>query len=211
MRLKKVKGALEKVKSSSYYVDAPEQYKGNWQGVFKNENPIHIEIGMGKGHFIIGIAKQNPNINYIGIEMYDSVLVRAVELIEKEETPLTNVKFLLLDANKIDEVFEKEIERIFLNFSDPWPKAKHAKRRLTSEVFLNKYDLIFKNGKSIYMKTDNNELFDFSIESLSNHGYNLFDVTRDLHSQNEQDNIMTEYEAKFSKENIKINRFKASM
>lgn len=209
MRLKKVKGAKERIMESTYYVDTPESFKGNWKDVFKNDNPIHIEIGMGKGHFILGMAKQNKDVNYIGIEMYDSVLVRAVELLKQEEENLPNLKLLLLDARNIEEVFDKEIERIYLNFSDPWPKAKHAKRRLTSEIFLEKYDKIFKNDKSIIMKTDNDNLFDFSLEMLTQHGYNLVEVTRDLHSLNDESNVLTEYERKFSEKGVKINRLKA--
>lgn len=211
MRLKKVKGALERVELSKYYVKSPEQYKGIWSKVFENDNPIHLEIGMGKGHFIIGMAKKFPNINFIGIEMYDSVLVKATEALEKEEKYIPNLKLILMDARNIDNVFGKEIERIYLNFSDPWPKARHAKRRLTSKVFLDKYDLVFKEQKSIYMKTDNDGLFEFSVESLKEHGYSLSDVTRDLHSLNEEDNVMTEYEKKFSEKGVKINRLKANL
>ena len=210
MRLKKVKGALEKIELSKYYVKNPEQYKENWNKVFENENPIRLEIGMGKGNFIIGMAKKFPNINFIGIEMYDSVMVKATDSLEKEEY-IPNLKLILMDARNIENVFGKEIDRIYLNFSDPWPKARHAKRRLTSKVFLDKYDLIFKGEKSIYMKTDNDDLFIYSIESLQEHGYTLSDVTRDLHSLNEEDNVMTEYERKFSEKGIKINRLKANL
>ena len=143
--------------------------------------------------------------------MYDSVLCRATELLEAEEDFLHNVRLLLLDAGNINNVFDAEIERIYLNFSDPWPKARHAKRRLTSENFLCKYDSIFKDRKNIFMKTDNDSLFEFSIDSLTNHGYNLYDVTNDLHSLNEEDNVMTEYEEKFVKQGVKINRFKSFM
>ena len=209
MRLKKVKGALEKVEKSTYYVEQPEKYIGEWKKLFTNNNPIHVEIGMGKGNFIVGMAKKNPNINYIGIEMYDSVLVRAVELLEDEEDLIPNLKLLLFDARNIESIFDKEIERIYLNFSDPWPKARHAKRRLTSSVFLDRYDKVFENEKSIIMKTDNNDLFEFSIETLENHGYVLTEITRDLHMLNDEDNIMTEYEKKFSEKNVKINRLKA--
>lgn len=210
MRLKKVKGALEKIELSKYYVKNPEQYKENWNKVFENENPIRLEIGMGKGNFIIGMAKKFPNINFIGIEMYDSVMVKATDSLEKEEY-IPNLKLILMDARNIENVFGKEIDRIYLNFSDPWPKARHAKRRLTSKVFLDKYDLIFKGEKSIYMKTDNDDLFTYSTESLQEHGYTLSDVTRDLHSLNEEDNVMTEYEKKFSEKGIKINRLKANL
>ena len=210
MRLKKVKGALEKIELSKYYVKSPEQYKDNWNKVFKNGNPIQLEIGMGKGNFVIGMAKKFPNINFIGIEMYDSVMVKATNSLENEEY-IPNLKLILMDARNIENVFGKEIDRIYLNFSDPWPKARHAKRRLTSNIFLDKYDLIFKSEKSIYMKTDNDYLFEYSIESLQEHGYILSDVTHDLHSLNEEDNVMTEYEKKFSEKGIKINRLKANL
>lgn len=209
MRLKKVKDAKERVEASEYYVNAPSEYKGKWNELFKNNNPIHIEIGMGKGNFIIGMAKAHKDVNYIGIEMYDSVMVKAVEKLKQEEKPLKNLKLVLIDAMKIDEIFESEISRIYLNFSDPWPKAKHEKRRLTSKIFLEKYDRIFKGQKQIFQKTDNNDLFNFSMVSLVENGYELRNVTRDLHSENVSDNIMTEYEEKFSNAGIKINRLEA--
>lgn len=208
MRLKKVKNALERIKQSTYYVDVPEQNKNSWKNIFENNKPIHIEIGMGKGDFIIGMAKQNKDINYIGIEMYDSVMVKAIEKLKEEEN-LANLRLILLDASKINDVFEKEISRIYLNFSDPWPKKKHAKRRLTSSVFLEKYETIFIEDKEIFQKTDNNELFEFSMDSLVEAGYTLKNVTRDLHSINIENNIMTEYEKKFSSQGIKINRLEA--
>ena len=209
MRLKKVKDAKERVEASEYYVNAPSEYKGKWNELFKNSNPIHIEIGMGKGNFIIGMAKAHKDVNYIGIEMYDSVMVKAVEKLKQEEKPLKNLKLVLIDAMKIDEIFESEISRIYLNFSDPCPKAKHEKRRLTSKIFLEKYDRIFKGQKQIFQKTDNNDLFNFSMVSLVENGYELRNVTRDLHSENVSDNIMTEYEEKFSNVGIKINRLEA--
>ncbi len=209
MRLKKVKDAKERVEASEYYVNTPSEYKGKWNEFFKNNNPIHIEIGMGKGNFVIGMAKTHKDINYIGIEMYDSVMVKAVEKLKQEEKPLKNLKLVLIDAMKIDEIFENEISCIYLNFSDPWPKAKHEKRRLTSKIFLEKYDKIFKGQKQIFQKTDNNDLFDFSMVSLVENGYELRNVTRDLHAENVSDNIMTEYEEKFSNAGIKINRLEA--
>ena len=206
MRLKKVKGAFDIIKSSEYYVEHPQTYKGKWANIFNNNNPIDIEIGMGKGTFIIQMAKLYPNINFIGIEMYDSVLVRAVQNLSNEDE-LSNLKLLLFDANNIEDVFYKEIDKIYLNFSDPWPKARHAKRRLTSINFLNKYDKIFKDKQEIIMKTDNNDLFEFSIETLKEHGYNLEYINRDL---NEPDNVLTEYEKKFISKGIKINKLIAS-
>lgn len=209
MRLKKVKNALEKIKQSTYYVENAGDLKGKWNDIFKNNNSIHVEIGMGKGNFIIGMAKLNKDINYIGIEMYDSVMVKAVEKLKAEEKELKNLKLVLLDAQKINEVFDKEVSRIYLNFSDPWPKAKHAKRRLTSKEFLEKYDNIFKGKNEIFQKTDNNDLFEFSMLVLQETGYELKNVTRDLHASNIENNVMTEYEEKFSKEGIKINRLEA--
>lgn len=208
MRLKKVKNAKERIENSTYYVENPESNKGKWKNIFKNDNPIHIEIGMGKGNFIIQMAKLHKNINYIGIEMYDSVMVKAISKLNDEEE-LKNLKLVLLDANKIDDVFEKEVDRIYLNFSDPWPKSKHEKRRLTSHNFIEKYEKIFKSEKQIFQKTDNNDLFEFSIESLKNAGYELKKVTRDLHSDNLEENVMTEYEERFSAQGIKINRLEA--
>ena len=207
MRLKNVKGASETIKTSSYIILNPNDYKGKWNKVFNNDNPIHIEIGMGKGDFIIGMAKLYPNINFIGIEMYDSVIVKAVQKLENENIP--NIKLIRMDARLIEDVFDKEIDLIYLNFSDPWPKKRCAKRRLTHERFLNRYENIFKNKKTIFMKTDNIDLFAFSIESLSEFGYKLKNVTLDLHNSTFENNIMTEYEKKFSSKGVKINRLEA--
>ncbi len=203
MRLRNVKGAKEKILSSRYNIDNPFDNINNWNKVFNNNNPIYIEIGMGKGKFIIENAINNPNINYIGIEKFDSVIVRAIEKVEELDIP--NLKFIRMDATRIDEVFNKEIDKIYLNFSDPWPKDRHAKRRLTSPIFLEKYDKVFKNDNIIEMKTDNIDLFNYSVDSLKGYGYNIEYITNDLHKEN-VDNIMTEYEERFSKLNIKINK-----
>ncbi len=204
MRLKNVKGANEIIIKGLYYVEDPYINKGNWNKVFNNDNPIYIEIGIGKGKFIVENAIKYPNINFIGIEKYDSVLVRAIQ--KSNELELNNLKLVRMDAKRIEEVFDNEVDRIYLNFSDPWPKDRHYKRRLTSYVFLDKYEHIFKNNKYIIMKTDNIDLFNFSLESLTNHGYNIEFMTNDLHSLNDIDNIMTEYEEKFSNKGIKINK-----
>lgn len=204
MRLKNVKGANEIIIKGTYYVDDPYINKGNWDKVFNNNNPIYIEIGIGKGKFIIENALKYPNINFIGIEKYDSVLVRAIQ--KSNDLELNNLKLIRMDAKRIEEVFSNEIDRIYLNFSDPWPKDRHYKRRLTSFVFLDKYEHIFKNNKYIIMKTDNINLFNFSVESLTNSGYTIEFMTNDLHSLNDIDNIMTEYEEKFSNKGIKINK-----
>lgn len=207
MRLRNVKGSKEIIESSKYIILNPEENKGKWKNVFGNDKPIHIEIGMGKGDFIIGMAKNNQNINFIGIEMYDSVIVKAVQKLENEE--LDNLKLIRMDARLIEDVFDKEIDLIYLNFSDPWPKSRAAKKRLTHERFLNRYENIFKGKKTIFMKTDNTALFEFSIESLSEFGYKLKNISLDLHNSDFENNVMTEYERKFSEKKIKINRLEA--
>lgn len=209
MRLKKVKDAKETVQKSLYYVENPKEKKGKWSEIFANTNPIHIEIGMGKGKFIINMAKKYPGINFVGIEKYDSVLVKAVKQLEELETPLTNLKLLLFDAEEIAEVFENEIELIYLNFSDPWPKSKHEKRRLTSITYLKKYDNLFKNQKNIIQKTDNRIFFDFSLQSIKDYGYTVDELTYDLYSLNDESNVPTEYEEKFNSLGTTINRLKA--
>lgn len=207
MRLKHVKNADNIIKEGIYYIDNPKEYKGRWNEVFNNDNPIYIEIGMGKGDFIIENACKYPNINFIGIEKFDSVIVRAIQ--KSNELELSNLKLIRMDALEIDLVFDKEISRIYLNFSDPWPKERHAKRRLTSPIFLSKYDKIFKNNPNIIMKTDNNNLFEYSVESLCEYGYKMTYITRDLYSEDISDNIPTEYEKKFVSRGIKINKFNA--
>lgn len=196
MRLKNVKGASEKIKLSPYIVDNPSDYKGKYNKLFNNNNLIYIELGMGKGSFIVNNALKYPNINFIGIEKYDSVMVRATE--KAENMNLNNLKFIRMDANNIEEIFNKEIDRIYLNFSDPWPKVRHEKRRLSSSNFLNKYDNIFNKNKSIVMKTDNRELFEYSVMSFVNYGYKINEISLDLHNDDIKDNINTEYEIKFS-------------
>ena len=207
MRLKNVKNAKNIVNSSNYIVENPEEHKGNWNKVFDNDKEIYIEIGMGKGDFIIGMAKLYPNINFIGIEMFDSVMARAVQKLEEENIP--NLKLIRMDANEIENVFDKEIDRIYLNFSDPWPKNRHSKRRLTSHTLLSKYDSVFKGKKIIMQKTDNIDLFAFSIESLSTYGYTLKNVTLDLVNNPIENNVETEYEKKFKAIDKKICRLEA--
>lgn len=193
--------------NSNYVIKDPTKYKGKYNLLFKNDNPIDIEIGMGKGDFIIGMAKQNPSVNYIGIEMYDSVIVRATQKLENEA--LSNLRLIRMDANLINDVFENEINTIYLNFSDPWPKKRHAKRRLTSHEFLKKYDGVFKGEKKIFQKTDNIDLFAYSIESLSTYGYVLKNVTLDLYNNMIENNVQTEYEKKFTRKNVRICRLEA--
>jgi len=207
MRLKNIKGAGEKVLNGKYVVNNPRDYIGKWNELFGNNNSIHIEIGMGKGKFILDNALANPNINYIGIEMYDSVILRAVE--KTNEFELNNLYLIRIDATLIEEIFDKEIDVIYLNFSDPWPKDRHAKRRLTSPRFLARYDKIFKGTPRIIQKTDNLPLFEYSLKSLKEYGYNIDYVSYDLH--NDKNNIITtEYEDKFTNMGIKINYLEAS-
>ena len=204
MRLKNVKGANDIIVKGLYYIDDPSIYKGKWHKLFNNNNPIYIELGMGKGDFIINNALKYPNINFIGIEKYDSVIVRAIQ--KSNELELNNLKLIRLDVINIDNIFDKEVDKIYLNFSDPWPKERHTKRRLTSKIFLDKYSKVFKNDNVIEMKTDNIDLFNYSVDSLKDYGYVIEYITNDLHSENIF-NIETEYEHKFSSKGIKINKF----
>ena len=204
MRLRNVKGASEKIENSNYMILDPSSWKGNFARKFGNSNPIHIEIGMGKGSFLIEMAKRYPEINFIGIEKFDSVLVRALEKVEGEELP--NLFFIRMDADKIEEVFEKEINTIYLNFSDPWPKKRHANRRLTSQNFLKKYDSLFQKDKRILMKTDNRHLFEFSIKELTDYGYRIVDLCVDIYQEELENNVPTEYEKKFHEKGFPIYR-----
>ena len=192
MRLRNLKNKEEIINNCDFIITDPFKYIGKWNDLFKNNNPIHIEIGMGMGKFIYENALNNPDINYIGIERYDNVIARAIKKLDK----LDNLILVRMDAREIDEVFKKEIDLIYLNFSDPWPKKRSINKRLTSPIFLEKYDKIFKNTNNIIMKTDNRDLFIYSIESLSNYGYKLSNISFDLHESS--DNIITtEYEDKF--------------
>lgn len=198
MRLRNVPGARETIIENQFSIQQPGQMKGKWAEVFKNDHPIHIEVGMGKGQFIIEMARRNPEVNYIGIEKYSSVLVRAVEKLEDFEQD--NLRLIRMDAENIEEVFDKdEVDRIYLNFSDPWPKDRHAKRRLTSTRFLERYDNILTPEGRVMFKTDNKDLFDFSLEQVEEAGWILENHTYDLHhSEYNEGNVMTEYEEKFS-------------
>ena len=202
MRLRNITGSREVIAESPYVVpeDTLESCPGTWHEIFGNDHPIHIEIGMGKGRFLHTLAKSNPQISYVGIEKYSSVLLRAIQKMEEDELP--NLKFIRMDAEDIDKVFGKgEVDRIYLNFSDPWPKDRHAKRRLPSRQFLARYDVILKKEGTLEFKTDNRPLFDFSVEELKTSELFVLDqLSYDLHNDSKmnQGNIMTEYEAKFS-------------
>lgn len=198
MRLRNIPGAREEMLVNPYVVQNPQQYRGQWSGFFGNQNPVHIEIGMGKGQFIMALAAAHPEINYLGIEKYSSVLLRA--LTKQAELDLPNLRFLRFDAEAVEEIFAPgEVERIYLNFSDPWPKDRHAHRRLTSDRFLNRYRQFLKDDGCIMFKTDNRGLFDYSLETAEACGWRCDDVTYDLHhSPYEQGNFHTEYEDRFS-------------
>lgn len=204
MRLRNIPGAKEAILESPYVVQEPENCRNNWENVFPEKNPLHIEVGMGKGRFLMDMARLHPDVNYIGIEMYDSVLLRAVqkrEEMHEEGDNLPNLLFMRMDARELPLVFgEGEVQKIYLNFSDPWPKARHAKRRLTSREFLARYEQILEKEGTVEFKTDNRELFEFSLEEVKEQGWELIASTFDLHNQKEmmQGNVMTEYEEKFS-------------
>lgn len=211
MRLRKVKGAAETIAAHpNIVVQNEKELKGNWQSVFEKEQPLYIEVGMGKGQFVIGMAQKNPHLNFIGIEKFDSVMVRALEkVIEAGELP--NLKLLKIDADELTEIFEEnEVAGVYLNFSDPWPKPRHAKRRLTHENFLKLYQTIMKEDGAIRFKTDNRLLFEYSLASLSQYGMILQDVALDLHKREDLGwNVMTEYEQKFSAKGQPIYRLEA--
>lgn len=199
MRLKHIKGAEEAIAVNEFVIHDAKERPGRWNAVFGNAHPLHIEIGMGKGQFLMELAGRNPNINYLGMERYSSVLLRALQKMEEE--PLPNLRFLCEDAAELPEMFGKgELDRIYLNFSDPWPKARHAKRRLTSTEFLARYHQVLAADGQLEFKTDNRELFDFSLESIEEAGWKLIGCSRDLHHDPTMHagNIMTEYEEKFS-------------
>lgn len=200
MRLRNVKNKEDILNASPYLVKVPEENIGKWASVFGNDNPIYIEIGMGKGKFIIENAIKYPDINFIGIEKFDSVLARSLPKIPQG---LSNLLIIRMDALNIENVFSKEIDRIYLNFSDPWPKARHHLRRLSSRVFLEKYEKIFKDKCEIYQRTDNQGLYIYSLMSYSENGYVLSDISFDLHKDKE-DLITTEYEDKFSSKGMPI-------
>ncbi len=199
MRLRNITGARDIIAESEYVVQEPTEYKGRWKELFENPGELHIEVGMGKGKFLNEMARRNPHINYIGIEMYSSVLLRALQKMEAE--PLPNLKFLCIDARILPDVFEKgEVDHIYLNFSDPWPKDRHAKRRLPSRQFLERFNRILKEEGRISFKTDNRDLFDFAVEELEPAGWKAEVITYDLHADEVlcEGNVMTEYEEKFS-------------
>ena len=199
MRLRNITGSREMIGESDFVVHEPETMKGKWRETFGNDHPVYVEIGMGKGRFLMDMARLYPEINFIGIEKYSSVLLRAVQKLEEEELP--NVRLIRMDAEDLENVFAQgELDRIYLNFSDPWPKDRHAKRRLESRQFLARYDQILKKDGTIEFKTDNRALFDFALEEVEAAGWTLNEKTFDLHADARlnEGNVMTEYEERFS-------------
>lgn len=203
MRLRNVKNKDQILSSSPFFIADGSLYKGKWHQLFGNDRPIYLEIGMGKGKFLIENAIRYPEINFIGIERYDSVLARALEKVPEN---LKNIKIVRLNAEYIEKLFDHEISLIYLNFSDPWPKKKHHRRRLTSLEFLSKYDTVFQTDAVIVQKTDNADLFAYSLCCLSQYGYVLEDVSLDYQPTVEDENIETEYEERFRKLHLPIYR-----
>lgn len=210
MRLKHKPWAAEFIEQHpDVIIPNPEDYKAKWADVFGNDNPVHIEVGTGKGQFVIGMAQQNPDINYIGIELFDSVIVCALEKIIEAKKP-SNLRLLKVDGAKLQDYFEKgDVSRVYLNFSDPWPKTRHAKRRLTHEGFLKLYEAVLIDNGEIHFKTDNRGLFEYSLVSMNQYGMRLNYVSLDLHAEMPEDNIMTEYEQKFSAKGQPIYRLES--
>mgnify|MGYP001864371492 FL=1 len=204
MRLRNIPGAKDAILESKYVIQNPEENRGKWDTVFEKKQPVHIEIGMGKGRFLMDMARLHPEIDYIGIEMYDSVLLRALqkrEELENQGETFHNLYFMRMDARSLPQVFaQEEVGKIYLNFSDPWPKARHAKRRLTSREFLARYEAVLAKEGVVEFKTDNQELFQFSLEEIKETGWELLPSTFDLHHEEAlcKGNVMTEYEEKFS-------------
>ena len=208
MRLRNITGSREVIAENEYVVQEPKEQKGKWKSFFGNDNPVHLEIGMGKGRFLMTLAEQNPGVNYIGIEKYSSVLLRALQ--KMEQNPLANIRFIRMDAEEITEVFAKgEVDKIYLNFSDPWPKDRHAKRRLPSRQFLARYDEILNSEGDLEFKTDNKDLFTFAEEEVAETKWEIRAITYDLHNDSKmcEGNVMTEYEEKFSSKGNPIYKY----
>lgn len=209
MRVRNRKGATELLEANPQYVVLdPEQAKGKWHEIFGNDHPIHVEVGSGKGAFITGMAKAHPDINYIGIDIQKSVLSYALDKVLKADLP--NIKLLWVDGDQLTSYFEKaELDRLYLNFSDPWPKKRHEKRRLTYKTFLDTYQQILPEQGEIHFKTDNRGLFEYSLVSFSSYGMTLKGVWLDLHASDFEGNVLTEYEEKFSQKGQVIYRVEA--
>ncbi len=209
MRMRNKPWAMDLLSSSEDIVDVESKYAGKIDEFFGTEQPIHIEVGTGMGTFITELARRNPEVNYVGIELDKNVMIRVLEKVR--DLKLENVRLLLLDAGKINEYFnEDEVDRVYLNFSDPWPKSRHEKRRLTFRSFLENYKSILKQGGELHFKTDNRGLFEYSLISLNQFGMDFHEVILNLHEDEPEDNIRTEYEDKFSAKGNLIYKIKAS-
>ncbi|WP_042459789.1 tRNA (guanosine(46)-N7)-methyltransferase TrmB [Neobacillus dielmonensis] len=206
MRLRHKPWAKDKIEQHpQYIVPNPEDYKGRWHEAFEKAQPLHIEVGTGKGNFITEMAKAHPDTNYIGIELYNSVIVAALDRLIEADLP--NLKLLNVNAADLGKYFAKnDVARVYLNFSDPWPKVRHEKRRLTYRDFLKLYEDILVDGGEIHFKTDNQGLFEYSLMSFSQYGLLLKFISLDLHNSDFEGNIMTEYEQKFSEQGNRIYR-----
>ncbi|WP_078555542.1 tRNA (guanosine(46)-N7)-methyltransferase TrmB [Bacillus alkalicellulosilyticus] len=209
MRLRNKPWAKDEIRNNpSIVIPDPKEGKGKWKELFGNENPIHVEVGTGKGQFITKMAEQNPDINYIGVERYDSVILTALERISQSKR--NNVKLLNEDVTELLSFFENnEVSRVYINFTDPWPKKRHEKRRLTYKDFLEKYQSIMKEKGEVHLKTDNQALFEYSLHSFSLYGMVLQNVSLNLHQSDFEGNVMTEYEEKFSQKGMPIYRCEA--
>lgn len=210
MRLRNIPGAESALREYPTFVDNPVSYNGRWKDRFGNDNPIHIEIGCGKGRFINTLAERHPDVNFIAVELKAEVVLRAVQRTEYREIP--NLAFVQFDASKLTELFaDHEVSRLYLNFSDPWPKTRHAKRRLTYASFLQTYRQVLKEDGEIHLKTDNEPLFEFSLNQFAGERFQMRNITFDLHqSKLAADNVMTEYEERFSSRGQRIYRVEAS-
>ena len=214
MRLRNIPGAKDAILDCEWVIDEPERFKGKWNEVFGVKRPLFLEVGMGKGRFLMDMARLHPERNFVGIEMYDSVLLRALQKREELEAAgeeFSNLVFIRVDARLLPEIFEKdEVDGIYLNFSDPWPKDRHARRRLTSPPFMAVYDQILQKDGRVEFKTDNQDLFSYSLEAIPEAGWRITEYTRDLHhSKMAEGNVMTEYEEKFSAKGYRIYRLEA--
>ena len=211
MRLRNIPRADDTLQAHFTVIKNPKEFRGNWTSVFGNDRPIRIEIGMGKGRYLLNMAKTYPNINFIGIERYSSVLLRAVEKFDTEEfSDLPNIRFVCMDARELPEVFaESEVDRIYLNFSDPWPPNRQRKRRLTWRAYLEVYDEILRQQGDLCFKTDNQRFFEWSLQEICQFGWLIQNISLDLHNSDFEGNVMTEYEEKFSAEGYRIYRLEA--
>ena len=210
MRLRNVPGAREVIAKSPMVVHEPEKIKGNWNKIFKNDHPLQIEIGMGKGRFISTMAKQNPNVNFIGVEVIEEVMLDAVKRMNRTGGIPDNLRLVWINAALLEELFAPgEIERIYLNFSDPWPKTRHAKRRLTHRSFLQQYAVILQQDGQLHFKTDNQGLFEFSLNEFSDCQWQLQHIQLDMYRKLPAENVATEYEMKFHAAGLPIYRLEA--